>query len=417
VATKRPGPPRRLAIVTQDFTSLGGVSSVTNWLRTGLTAEGYEVDVHDLATSSNDPSSRRIASPSTWHSRSLRGPYAPAERVQKWGANAVELEPIRYFPRSELSDAIRHYDVIQVVAGGAALANAVIGVGPPVFVQVATRVRWERRTRRATLPPLTRIWGDAMTAWTSHLESKALRTVDGVFVENTEMLKYSLSTGQKNARLAPPGVDTQRFHPSGTGWRPSGYLLSVCRLAEPRKRLDRLIMAYHYLVQKDGNTPDLVMAGRGALPNDMRQLINRLGLNSRVIVENDIPVEGLPELYRNASVYVQTSSEEGLGISVLEAMASGLPVVSTDTAGARQCVANMLTGYLISMDTESLTIQGIAEKIQSTRTTSAGGRMALEARKRCEQGFSSARALRQFTMAYDQCLADRPPQSVKPTVA
>ena len=48
---------------------------------------------------------------------------------------------------------------------------------------------------------------------------------------------------------------------------------------------------------------------------------------------NSVAASDLPELYHGASVYVQASDEEGLGISMLEAMASGLPVVATDLAG------------------------------------------------------------------------------------
>src|SRR4051812_7290562 len=320
--------PRHIALVTQGLErgqEKGGVASVARWLREGLSPLGYEIDVHDLATSSTDPYSRRMLRPTTWSRRSLRGPYDAAHRVQLWGANAVEVEVMRYRPRAELLRALASYDLIQVVAGGPALACAALEAGPPLFIQVATRLEWERRAKHAALHLPARAWSIAMTTWATRLEVKALRDAAGVFVENSDMLDYTRSLGQERVCNAPPGVDTDRFRPRQSGWNAEGYLLSVCRLAEPRKRLDRLVHAYRILIDGWHSAPDLVLAGRGQPTAELERLIEQLDLRSRIAVRSDISVDTLPDLYRDASVFVQTSDEEGLGIAVLEAMASGLP--------------------------------------------------------------------------------------------
>lgn len=394
---------RHIALVTQGFDTGGGVPSVARWLRDGLREAGHDVDVHDLATSSRDPSSRRIARPASWLQASLRGPSDPASGAQHWGANAVELEPMRYLPRRELTRALRTYDLIQVVAGGAAVAGAVVGAGPPVFLQVATRLRWERRARHGVLPLPARAWGDAMTAWATRLEVRALVAIDGVFVENREMLAYVGEIGQRNVVLAPPGVDTDRFRPAASAWAADGYLLSVCRLAEPRKRLDRLIDGYRELVRRDPSAPDLVLAGRGQLPEDLRRRISAAGVASRVTVRTDVAAADLPELYRCASVYVQASDEEGLGISVLEAMASGLPVVATDTAGARECVVDGSSGLLVQQDDAVDLAAAFAERLTQV-LTAAGGAMGDRGRRRCEAEFSSRQTLARFLDSYDRSI-------------
>jgi glycosyltransferase involved in cell wall biosynthesis len=397
-------PGRRVAIVTQGLGAGGGVPTVARWLRASLNAlDGYSVDIHDLATSRRDVYSRCLTAPTTLVRRSLRGDFDESQSAQLWGANLVELEPMRYHPRSELTQALRDYDLIQVVAGGPALAHAVVRVGPPVFLQVATRVGWERRARRPTMAPASRAWGDAMTAWTARIETKALAAVDGVLVENAQMLAFVQSIGQQNVCLAPPGVDTDRFHPSSVGWNADGYVLSVCRLAEPRKRLDRLVRAYRELVQVDASAPDLVLAGCGNVPAALQHLIDDLGLASRIVVRNNVSAHDLPKLYRGASVYVQTSDEEGLGISVLEAMASGLPVVATDTAGAKTCVADGVSGWLVASDDEARIAGSTAELVH--RVIAATGReMAAQGRERCRSDFSTARTLERFTAMYDRRL-------------
>ena len=103
----------------------GGVPNVARWLRGGLEAvSGYEVDIHDLATSRQDLNSRRCLRPETWFAGSLKGPFNQIADAQPWGANWVEFEPMRYRPRRELTRVLRSYDLIQVVAGGPALGGS-----------------------------------------------------------------------------------------------------------------------------------------------------------------------------------------------------------------------------------------------------------------------------------------------------
>ena len=311
---------------------------------------------------------------------------------------------MRYAPRAELSRAVQQCDLIQVVAGGPALACAVIGAGPPTFLQVATRARWERQSHRIALPRLERLWSDVMTEWTSRLEFRAITGVDGVLVENTRMLEFVQSAGQDRVALAPPGVDTDRFRPNDSGWSASGYLLSVCRLGEPRKRLDRLIRSYYELVNINASTPDLVLAGRGRLPERIWRLADSLGITSRIHLQSDVPTHELPDLYRGASAYVQTSDEEGLGISVMEAMSTGLPVVATDTAGARALVTNEVTGYLTRLDNESLIAQSIAHQLRRV-LTQTGADLAAHGRVKAVVEFSTRHALSKFITMYDSTFA------------
>ena len=142
--------PRRIALVTQGFCTGGGVSTVARWLRSGLESTGnYSIDIHDLATSSKDNTSRRLARPKTWFRRSLRSPSGSDDGVQHWGANAVEVEFMRYRPRVELTRVLRNYDLIQVVTGGPALAAAVMKADIPVVLLAATTAAWERESQFA----------------------------------------------------------------------------------------------------------------------------------------------------------------------------------------------------------------------------------------------------------------------------
>ena len=215
------------------------------------------------------------------------------------------------------------------------------------------------------------------------------------------MQEFARSVCKTRVYWAPPGVDTKRFTPRAEGWDSTGYLLSVCRLGDPRKGLDRLVRSYALMTSQRASVPSLVIAGGGELPASLKRLIAELGLTQRVSVRSDIPERELPPLYRGASIYLQTSYEEGLGISVIEAMASGLPVVSTETAGTRETVVDGETGWLVDQrsDVEST----VAERALSVLDFD-GPTMSVSARLRAESIFSDKATLSRFIDVYEELI-------------
>ncbi|MFD2766143.1 glycosyltransferase family 4 protein [Micromonospora eburnea] len=395
---------RKVALVTHGFEQGGGVRTIARWLR-GALAEtgGYQVDVHDLAVWSRDPSSRRLIRPATWLRGSLREPLH-ASPGWHWGANAVEVEWMRYRPRRELSRLLRRYDLVQVVCGAPAWAGVVTGLGVPVVLQVATLASWERAALFAQAGDVQGYWRRLMTAGVSALERRALRQVDAVLVENATMAALARSSGQPRVVLAPPGIDTDRFKPASTGWRADGYLLSLCRLADPRKGLDRLLAAYAMMVRADPGTPALMLAGKGRLPDDLMSLINSLGLVDRVLLRPDVASADLVDLYQGASVFMQASHEEGLGLSVIEAMACGLPVVSTASAGACESVVDGSTGWLVPLEPAGDVPAVLGARARAV-LNGPGGDFGRRGRDRVVERFSTRIALQGIVAVYDEILS------------
>jgi glycosyltransferase involved in cell wall biosynthesis len=394
--------PRRIALVTQGYQSAGGVQTVARWLVDGLRRNDYAVNVFDLASSARDPWSRRLTAPLSMVRRSLIARDADEPDVTHVGANAVEIESFRYHPRAELTAILDQFDVVQIVAGGPALAGVTANTSTPCALQVATTVAWEREAMlRGSWSP-TRVWRRLMTHRVGMTERSILRAADAVLVENDLMADFARGAGQESVVLAPPGVDTRTFTPHPAGWQSEGYLLSVCRLADERKGLGRLIEGYAIAVRADPTLPRLVLAGRGALPDAHEELIDRLDVRSRVTVRSDVPAEELPALYRSASVYLQASFEEGLGISVLEAMASGLPVVATDTAGTRVTVVDGSTGVLVPQ-------HDVARRLAdgTALTRESGTAMAENARERAVTSFSTEATLARYLEVYDALIDGR----------
>ena len=114
---------------------------------------------------------------------------------------------------------------------------------------------------------------------------------------------------------------------------PTRYLLFVGTL-EPRKNLTALLHAYAML-RAEWHDEDLklVVAGRtGWLYQDIFATVKSLGLEEEVIFTGFVDDEDLPHLYWGAQLFVFPSLYEGFGLPILEAMASGVPVVTSNTA-------------------------------------------------------------------------------------
>ncbi len=128
--------------------------------------------------------------------------------------------------------------------------------------------------------------------------------------------------------VTPSGVDPI-FHPGRPADNGSPYALFVGAL-QPRKDPVALVEA---LALADGDLRLVLVGPEKHGVEALRGTIARLGLEQRVDFYGYVEREQLADLYRGAACFVLPSRWEGLGLTVLEAMASGTPVVAT-TAGA-----------------------------------------------------------------------------------
>lgn len=131
-------------------------------------------------------------------------------------------------------------------------------------------------------------------------------------------------------RLIPNGVDTTVFHP---GPDPERFtVLFVGRLIE-RKGVNHLIEAFASL-GAEGEKARLVIVGDGPDRRALEDLARARGVADRVEFRGAMRWSGLPEIYREASVFALPAREEAMSNAALEAMASGLPVITTETGVA-----------------------------------------------------------------------------------
>ncbi len=108
------------------------------------------------------------------------------------------------------------------------------------------------------------------------------------------------------------------------------YVLAVGNL-QPRKNLLRLIEAFARLATRDGFAHDLVLVGKAEWhASEIHAAVERLRLSERVRATGYVSAEDLPAIYRGADLFIYPSLYEGFGLPVLEAMACGTPVLTSD---------------------------------------------------------------------------------------
>jgi glycosyltransferase involved in cell wall biosynthesis len=139
----------------------------------------------------------------------------------------------------------------------------------------------------------------------------------------------------KDISVIHNGADRSRFYPGSygrkdvedMGLKPGGYILTVGRL-EPRKNHLSLINAY---AQLDISIPLVIIGQRHFGYQQIEMRIKELGLSGRVKLLENIPDNALASFYRHARIFVYPTWAEGFGMPVVEAMASGVPVITSNT--------------------------------------------------------------------------------------
>ena len=151
--------------------------------------------------------------------------------------------------------------------------------------------------------------------------------------------------------VIPNGIDANEFEPAGvsSAGRPGGgvTILAVNRLIH-RKGLDVLIDAFRGLRADGGPPVRLVIVGDGNLRQSLEAYVERERMSATVEFMGAVPHAEIAQYYRQADIFVMPSRAEGMSNAILEAMASGLPIVCTDTGGTLELVKD--NGLVVPVD-------------------------------------------------------------------
>ena len=196
-------------------------------------------------------------------------------------------------------------------------------------------------------------------------------------------------TRPNRIKVIPPGMDLSRFHPPDRDWRPSQaiheevdrfltkpnkpMILTIAR-ADRRKNLEGLVEAYGKSPELQDRSNLVIVAGnRDEISNleesaaqiltNILLLIDNYALNGKVSMPKHHQPDEVPELFRLAAkrrgVFVNSAITEAFGLTLLEAAASGIPIVAPDDGGPIDIVRHCRNGLLV----ETLNPEALADAL------------------------------------------------------
>lgn len=214
-------------------------------------------------------------------------------------------------------------------------------------------------------------------------------------VEKTRVIYHGVSHAFFSAKGSNPGSSITNGQP---------YLLSVSTLA-PHKNFESLLHAFARVVARDeGQGMHLVIAGsttrNARLHQSLAMQAHTLGVSSRVHFMGRVEHDRLPPLYRDAAVFILSSRLESFGLPLVEAMASGVPVVASDLQVCREICRDAAL-YFLPDDPETLATHVLAvlrEQAIAQTLSSRGLRYA--------QDFSWDNTARQLVQVFEEVMLE-----------
>ncbi len=194
------------------------------------------------------------------------------------------------------------------------------------------------------------------------------------------------------------GIDTSRFVFRGPAKAP--VAISVARLS-PEKDFPTLLLATAIVVRQ---VPEfkLMMIGNGAERAKLEALTKSLGIEANVEFLGER--SDVPELLAKAGFFVSSSKSEGISLTILEAMAVGLPVVTTRVGGNPEIVLEGKTGHLVPDQNPDALAAAMLQMLAQRDTWSAMGELG---RQRVKQQFEIRTMVRQYEELYTEVLGSR----------
>lgn len=303
MSTRQP----RVAIVAASLDIVGGQAVQAQALYDRLTADGWDVTFV--------PVNPRFPARAAWLRR------VPLARTL---ANQSLYLPSLH--------ALRHADVVHVFC--ASYWSFLLAAAPALVVGRALRKRVLLNYHSGEAPDHLARWGVLVHPW--------LRLADEIVVPS-QFLAHVFARHGHRARVIHNIVDLRRFD-----YRDRAHLRPVLlsnRNLEAHYGVDNTLRAFA-LLRERRNDAELTVAGAGSEEPRLRGLAQQLAVDG-VHFTGRVAPDAMPQLYQDADVFVNSSTIDNQPLSVLEAFAAGVPVVSTATGGIAAMVRDGETGTIV----------------------------------------------------------------------
>ena len=176
----------------------------------------------------------------------------------------------------------------------------------------------------------------------------------------TEYMKQELEDGALSSTVIPNGVDTELYFPADVkeSFKTKPTIICVGRLVKS-KAIDDAIRILSKVVAKYPNV-NLLVVGDGPEREKLESLAKTLDVQDKVTFVGKIEPDAVCSYYQRSHVFLQMSVSEGFSQVAVEAMACGLPIVSTSVGVAPELITLSQNGYLVELHD----LDSAAEKIE-----------------------------------------------------
>lgn len=174
-----------------------------------------------------------------------------------------------------------------------------------------------------------------------------------VDAEGLKRIWKSIGVPENKIEVIPFGVDTGFFNCNERGndirkklgIKQGDIVIISTRPFFGHYNIDCLIKAIPKIVKKHNNVK-FVIKGKGPLEDNLKKLASDLGVDRHIIFTNPVPYSEMARYLASADIYVSTSFLDSTSVSLLEAMACGLPPITTNISGNREWIKNQVNGLL-----------------------------------------------------------------------
>jgi glycosyltransferase involved in cell wall biosynthesis len=291
------------------------------------------------------------------------------------GAWLPELEFTHFAPTAHWRKLMDSCSACVVASGNVLPATPFLLTGRPYLAWVATDWDGDRKDRVRRFPLLRRALDTCVNSpIIRRLEKRLLRggRVLPLSEYTREMLEARAGGSIEGATLPVP-VDVALFKPA-PGARVAGRIGFAGRFNDPRKNIGLLLQAAVRLRELGCEFTVLLM---GDAPNaHVRGLVEQLDLGTQVTFRQGLSRLEMRDCMQTLDVFVLPSHQEGLCISALEAMACGVPVVSTRCGGPEEFVLPGVTGELVASEPRAMAaaVMGLLREPERRQQMSIAGR-------------------------------------------
>jgi glycosyltransferase involved in cell wall biosynthesis len=168
-------------------------------------------------------------------------------------------------------------------------------------------------------------------------------------ISNSEGLRQlALKTKpDQNISVIYNGVDTEFFYPDEGKRNPKMTTILCASRLTRRKGFIYAIEAFSKISQKYNTIRMIIAGGDGNATEELKRYVEQLNLTKRITFFGEYNHNSLLKLQQSSNIFLFPSLNEGMSNSMLEAMASGLPVIMTPTGGAQELVEEGKNGFLV----------------------------------------------------------------------